>query len=59
MQRDFPDPGLRHTALVALLGQFEQAVRAEAALLPPAAIEDLAWRLDELSIELQRMAGRA
>jgi hypothetical protein len=58
MERDFPDPDLRHAAVVALMAQLEQAVHANAASLPPAAIEDLARRLDELSIELQRIAAR-
>jgi hypothetical protein len=59
MERGFPDPDLRYTALVALVAQLEQAVHANAAALPPAAIEELARRLDELSIELQRIAARS
>jgi hypothetical protein len=59
MARDFPDPDLRYTALLSLMEQLEQAVHAGAATLPPGAIEDLARRLDELSIEVQRIAARS
>jgi hypothetical protein len=59
MDRAFPDPDLRYTALIALMDQLAQARHASAASLPARAIEDLARRLDDLSIELHRFAMQA